>query len=193
MTWFKVDDTFYRSRKVRKLGDERVACVGLWTLCGGWSADNLTDGFVPWEVIEDWDDVRSLAKRLIVAGLWVETEVDGEAGVQFHDWEDWQPTKAQVQQRRKHDAERRARWREEQRRRREAQKSQSASHSDASQCDTERDATVYPFRDTDVPDSDQDLFGGSLDASRRDSRDASRGESREGSELPDPTRPDPST
>jgi hypothetical protein len=195
MTWFKVDDTFYRSRKVRKLGDERVACVGLWTLCGGWSADNLSDGFVPWEVVEDWDDDRALSKRLVVAGLWVEVEVDGEPGVQFHDWEDWQPTSDQVKQRRKADAERRARWRETQRKREAAKREPShrESQRDASQCDAPRDAQVYPLRDPDVHESDQDLFGGIVAVSRRDSRDASRQESRPGSALPDPTRPDPST
>lgn len=161
MTWFKVDDSFYRSRKVRRLGRDRVAAVGLWTLCGDWSADNLTDGFVPWEVVEEWDAKRRLAHRLIAVALWHEAEADGEEGVQFHDWHDWQPTKDQVIQRRKADAERRARWRE-----------------------ARRNASKPAGPDTASPDT-------SLAESRRDADVSSRGASRSGSVLPDPTRPDP--
>lgn len=165
ITWFKVDDSFYRSRKVRKLGRQRVAAVGLWTLCGGWSADNLTDGFVPWEVVEDWDSKRSLAAQLIAAGLWDEDEYDGEQGVRFHDWSDWQPTKEQVTQRRKADAERRARWR-----------------------DARRAAGRTPPPGAPSPPESQPE---SPPESRRDTPVASQQESRPGSVLPDPTRPDP--
>lgn len=166
MTWFKVDDSFYRSRKVRRLGKDRVPCVGLWTLCGDWSADNLTDGFVPWEVVEDWDLDRSWAARLIEVALWFETEHDGELGIRFHDWDDWQPTKEQVIQRRKADAERRARWRDARR----------------------NGGTPVGFTEPSPSESRQE----SRDASRRDTDDVSRLESRPGSVLPDPTRPVPS-
>jgi hypothetical protein len=164
VTWFKVDDSFYRSAKVRKLGNKRVPAVGLWTLCGGWSADNLADGFVPWEVITDWDARRSLAKELIRVGLWVETERDGEAGCQFHDWHDWQPTRDQVIQRRKADAERKARWRE----------------SRWSPGDPPPENQSEARRDT-RQESQQ--------VSRRDTRRDSQPESAEESSLPDPTRP----
>lgn len=157
MTWFRVDDTFYRSKKVRKLGRDKVACVGLWTLCGDWSADNLTDGFVPWEIVEDWDPGRELAEKLIAVGLWYEAENDDELGIEFHDWADWNPTKERVLQRRKADAERRARWREARR---------NAVTSDEPNEESRRE-------------------------SRRDTPRDSRGESRQGSALPDPTRPDP--
>jgi hypothetical protein len=166
VTWFKVDDTFYRSRKVRRLGKDRVPCVGLWTLCGDWSADNLTDGFVPWEIVEDWDEDRRWAVRLIQAALWFETEHDGEHGVQFHDWADWQPTRDQVVQRRKADAERRARWR-----------------------DAKRHASPDAVTEAASPVSSRSE---SRSESREVSRRDTRRESRPGSVLPDPTRPDPS-
>lgn len=169
MTWFKVDDSFYRSRKVRKLGNDRVSAVGLWTLCGDWAADNLSDGFVPWEVVEEWDPRRRLAVKLIVVTLWFEVEHDGEPGIQFHDWHDWQPTKEQVIQRRKADAERRARWREA-RRHGVTPSGPEASSPDPSQQESRQE---------------------SRDVSRRDTRVSSRGASRPGSALPDPTRPDP--
>ena len=103
---------------MRKLGAEpvtvmaRVAAVGLWTLCGDWSSDSLTDGFVPWPEVEKWDPERSLAKRLIDVDLCHEDEIDGESGIQFHDWPDWNPTKAEVMRKRAEQAERVRRWRE---------------------------------------------------------------------------------
>jgi len=164
VTWFKVDDSFYRSAKVRKLGNKRVSAVGLWSLCGGWSADNLADGFVPWEVITDWDPKRLLARELIRVGLWFETERDGETGCQFHDWTDWQPTRDQVIQRRKADAERKARWR------------------------------ASRWNPGDPPPDDQQDERGDTQAesqreSRRDTQRDSRQESAKESSLPDPTRP----
>lgn len=96
MTWFKVDDGFYRHRKVRRLGKDRVPAVGLWTLAGNWCADNTTDGFVADEQVELWDQRHRYARRLVDVGLWHETEVDGEHGYQFHQWADYQPTREQV-------------------------------------------------------------------------------------------------
>lgn len=118
MTWFKIDDAWWRSRKVRKLGRRRVsvsaqvAGAGVWSLAGDWAADNLTDGFVPWEVVEDWDPRREVAARLIEVGFWLEVDYDGEAGVQFHDWADWQPTKEQVVATRQYNARKSALYRD---------------------------------------------------------------------------------
>ena len=120
MVWFRVDDQFHRGKKVRRLGSEpvttsaRVAAVGLWTLCGGWAAYELSDGFVPWEEVERWDPDRSLAKRLIGVDLVHEAEHDGESGIQFHDWGDWNPTKEDVERKRAEQAERVRRWRAKQ-------------------------------------------------------------------------------
>lgn len=104
MPWFKTDDGFWRHRKVRKLGRERVsvpalvACTGLWQLAGSWAAENIehTDGFVPWDVVEDWDPKRALATRLLNAGLWEHAEHDGDDGIRYHDWPDYNPSAAQV-------------------------------------------------------------------------------------------------
>ena len=105
MTWFRVDDGFWRSRKVRLLGAEhRVAAVGCWTLSGDWSADNLTDGFVPAEVVADWDPSGVLTERLITVGLWSKDTYDGETGIRYHDWHDWQPSKMDVLETRRYNA-----------------------------------------------------------------------------------------
>jgi hypothetical protein len=106
MVWFKVDDKFHRGKKVRKLGPApitvpmRVAAVGLWTLCGDWAAENGTDGFVPNEQIETWDAVGQVRARLVEVDLWEEIIFEGEAGIRFHDWPDWQPTAEEVEKKR---------------------------------------------------------------------------------------------
>lgn len=111
MPWFKVDDDFHDHPKVRRLG---VGPVGLWTLCGSWSADNLTDGYVPVQVVRErgGKNWRRMADDLVAAGLWVpladpqranesKTRVQREkvsrrdipAGYMFHDWAKYQPTR----------------------------------------------------------------------------------------------------
>ncbi len=100
MTWFKVDDQFHDHKKVRRLGKDRLPAAGLWSLCGSWAADNLTDGFVPTEVVQRSDPTEQYARRLVEVGFWEIAEQDGEAGYQFHDWDDHQPTRAEVLERR---------------------------------------------------------------------------------------------
>jgi hypothetical protein len=163
MTWFKVDDTLHSHKKAKRAGPE---AMGLWVLAGSWCADQLTDGWVPDYMITGWaPNGDELAGRLVRAGLWIPDEHDGEAGWWFHEWDERQPTREEVLQRRKADAERRARWRQA----RDQRASREAEHA-ASQ-------------------------NGSLSESRRDTPHESRSGSQEGSlgesVLPDPTRPDP--
>jgi hypothetical protein len=96
--WFKVDDKLHDHRKTRRVRrsdtNKRrdVAPFGIWTLAGSWCGANKTGGFIPLEVIEEWDDdAEVLAMRLVAAGLWSEDEVGGEAGYRFHDWADQNP------------------------------------------------------------------------------------------------------
>jgi hypothetical protein len=118
MPWFKVDDTFWRSGKVRRLGLERTqaatitAAIGLWTLAGTWAAENLTDGFVPLEVIKFWDKKFQLSEKIISVGLWKEETKEGEKGIQFHDWNDYQPPAEKIIADRKAAAQRMSRVRE---------------------------------------------------------------------------------
>lgn len=98
MTWFKVDDGLHdhrKTRKVRRSHPEKrrdVSPFGLWVLAGSWAGANSTNGFVPTEVLEEWDDdALELAQRLVNAGLWWATAVDGEPGFGFHDWDERNP------------------------------------------------------------------------------------------------------
>lgn len=96
MTWFKTDDRLPDNRKARAVRKSHpiksrdVAPFGIWVLAGAWS----DDGFVPLEVLEDWDDdAAELAARLVKAGMWHPTKRDGEPGYVFHDWADHNPAK----------------------------------------------------------------------------------------------------
>ncbi len=99
--WFRVDDNLHdhrKTRRVRRSSTDKhrdVAPLGLWVLAGSWCGRNLTGGFIPTEVLEEWDDhALPLAQRLMDAGLWSEEERDGEPGYLFKDWEERNPDQA---------------------------------------------------------------------------------------------------
>lgn len=90
MPWFKVDDKLHDHRKARRAGK---AAMGVWVLAGSWAMDNLSDGFVPEDVLLRWG-TRSDAAKLVAAGLWDTAVREGEEGWRFHDWERFQPSAA---------------------------------------------------------------------------------------------------
>lgn len=103
--WFKVDDALAMHMKAFMAGNR---ALGLWVRAGSWSMHQLSNGFIPREVVQalggDWDD----AAGLINAGLWQEAE----GGYMFHDWAEYQPTREQVLAERAAAAERKRRSRE---------------------------------------------------------------------------------
>lgn len=113
MAWFKVDDKWWAHPKVIGLSG---GARGVWVTCGSWSAAYLTDGYVPVRTLyliapgsrgraDQW------AAELVDAGLWL--RVDG--GWTFHDWEQYQPSRIEVEEQRARDLERKRRGREAQR------------------------------------------------------------------------------
>ena len=104
MTWFKVDDGFHSHPKTIKVG---MSSRGLWVTAGSWSADQLTDGFVPKSAIKMWGGTKRQVKELVEAGLWVEVE----NGWRFHGWAERQPTRKQVEKKREETALRVAKYR----------------------------------------------------------------------------------
>lgn len=129
VTWYRIDDKFHEHRKVRALRGDRVAAIGLWTLCGNWAADNIEtnveDGFVPEEIVWRYDPDERLAMRLVDVKLWHVVEIEGERGFLFHQWEEHQPTRAQIKKRRDDNKARVAAFRE---RKAESAKSKRASN-----------------------------------------------------------------
>jgi hypothetical protein len=102
MPWFMTDDKFHSHKKTVRATAAGVAPVGLWVLAGSWSADQLTDGFIPEYIAIRIDPIgwKENAEALVRAGLWVVDEVDGEPGWRFHEWEERQPTREKVLEKR---------------------------------------------------------------------------------------------
>lgn len=100
MTWFKVDDSFHAHPKV--LATEPAA-LGLWVIAGAWSSAHLTDGVVPDHALPRLlPGSEELAQKLVAAGLW--RRIKG--GYRFHDWANYQPSKADVEDERANARER---------------------------------------------------------------------------------------
>ena len=96
MAWFKVDDKFHSHRK-RKKAD--LEAVGLWTVCGSWASDQLTDGFIPDYIAEDFGgrNWRRSVDRLVASGLWVSGSQGGDEGWWFHQFLERNPSREQVE------------------------------------------------------------------------------------------------
>lgn len=92
MTWFKVDDNLAFHRKTVKAGN---AAMGLWVRAGAWSAQQLTDGFVPDEIAALLGTQQQAAK-LVSAELWRATS----GGFSFHEWDERQPKREEVERER---------------------------------------------------------------------------------------------
>ena len=101
MPWFKVDDTLATHAKVVRAGN---AAMGLWVRAGSWSASQLTDGFVPSDMIAVLGGRPSDARKLVEVGLWV----GADGGYRFHQWQDRQPSREETERKREE-------WRERQR------------------------------------------------------------------------------
>lgn len=104
MTWFKVDDSLAFHRKTVAAGNP---AMGLWVRAGSWSAQQLTDGFVPIDLARRLG-TQGQAERLISAGFWLPSA----DGYDFHEWNGRNPSREQVQARRDAGAERLRKWRE---------------------------------------------------------------------------------
>lgn len=108
MPWFRVDDAFYHCPKVLRIPrKQRPAAIGLWLLAGTWCTDNLTDGHVPSYMVDELGAAPRTAQALVDAKLWEITD----DGYYFHDWADYQPTRADVEVKRARTADKVRNWR----------------------------------------------------------------------------------
>jgi hypothetical protein len=109
MVWFYVDDVLPFHERVLRAGN---AAMGLWVRAGAWSSGQLTDGRIPAEVARQMGTAAEI-RRLVDVGLWVSED----GGYRFHAWaEDGtgqkrQPTKAEVEEKRRKERERKAAYR----------------------------------------------------------------------------------
>ncbi|GAA4175938.1 hypothetical protein [Gryllotalpicola koreensis] len=105
MPWFKIDDAFWSHPKTLRLSPEAVA---LWVRAGTYASQNRTDGVIDAHILPVFGGVSGASQELIDAGLWE----PHERGFVFHDWDDYQPSKADIDARREADRARKAEWRE---------------------------------------------------------------------------------
>jgi hypothetical protein len=73
----------------------QAQAAGIWLLSGTWSADKMTDGFVPYAVFDLWDFDTDIIEELVKTGLW--DHDDEREGIWFHDWSDYQPMREELQ------------------------------------------------------------------------------------------------
>jgi hypothetical protein len=101
VVWFKVDDGFHQHPKARRAGN---SALGLWVRCGAYCSHYETDGVLESNIVEEYGSRRDI-DRLIAATLLV--RVDG--GYLMPDFLDYNPSHAELEQRRKADRERKRR------------------------------------------------------------------------------------
>lgn len=103
MAWLRIDD---RVRTHPKIANAGPAAAWLW-FCGVcYCREHLTDGFIPKAVVGSLAMNLSSpfrhAARLVEVRLWE----DAEGGYQVHDFLDWNPSRADVQNARTSEADR---------------------------------------------------------------------------------------
>jgi hypothetical protein len=103
MSWVRVDDSFFSHPKVVQAGAE---ASGLYVWALAYSSHHLTDGHVPAAWVSQVMGKRAArtAEQLVSAGLW---EVNGTGWV-IHDFLIYNPTRAQVEEKRRKDSARKA-------------------------------------------------------------------------------------
>lgn len=87
----------------------RNAAVGLWVRAGAWSANKLTDGLVPVEVLRAFGATPALTDALVDSTLW-DRAADG--AIQFTNWRRWQRTRDEVRAYRRSEAKRKQKARD---------------------------------------------------------------------------------
>lgn len=102
--WFKVDDAFALSPKVITAGN---AAIGLWVRAGSWSMQQLTDGFIPKEMVPALGGKPKDVQQLIASGLWSPET----SGYRFHDWSEYQPSRRKLEEEKEATRQRVEQWR----------------------------------------------------------------------------------
>lgn len=94
MSYAQFHDGFYRNAKVKRAGN---MAGWMWVASIGYANENLTDGFIPAEALNELSELDSkprakLAAKLVDVGLW--EKADG--GWMIHDFLKWNFTREQV-------------------------------------------------------------------------------------------------
>lgn len=93
MPWFQVDDQLGFHPKAVAAGN---AAMGLWVRAGSWCSLHVTEGFVPANIARSMGTPAQI-RRLVEVGLWV----TAPNGYDFHQWDDRQMSKGEIEDRRR--------------------------------------------------------------------------------------------
>jgi len=111
MSWAKVDDQLHGHRKAKLAWKRHPRALGLHLLALSYCAGHLTDGLVDVEFVEEKVPVArertAVTAALVDAGLWTVVE----DGWRIHDWLEYNPSRTDILEKRRADAERKARRR----------------------------------------------------------------------------------
>jgi len=88
MTWFRLDDSWHNHPKVLAAGN---AAAGLWVRCANYSAQQLTNGFIPNEIAQQYG-TKTERDRVTGVGLWMKVE----GGYFIMDYLEFNPSADQV-------------------------------------------------------------------------------------------------
>ncbi|MCE0538618.1 hypothetical protein LWF15_24265 [Kineosporia rhizophila] len=112
-----VDDGFTEHPKTLSIPrTARLNAVGLWTMSGIWASRQMTDGRLTNDLVLEKGGRTTHIKALVESGLWHdETSVcmhaatrcpgiPDQRGLVFHDWYEWQRSRAQILNERKRKA-----------------------------------------------------------------------------------------
>ena len=106
MAWVRLDDQFDSHPKTLIAWSASPVSVGLWPQAASWAARYQTDGHVTAEFVVGLMPARrqrdQATAALVDAGLWV----PNGTGWQFHDWEVYNGTRAEIEARRQADRRR---------------------------------------------------------------------------------------
>ncbi len=126
MVWFKTDDAFYSHPKVVSIPRTiRAEAIGTWTLAGTWCAQHLTDGAIPFHMIDELGGSIEGALALVAARLWTKTRTE----FRFKSWSEYQPTRAEVEESRESERIRKAKQRADAKVKAEARAARQAAES----------------------------------------------------------------
>lgn len=109
MSWAKVDDQLHAHRKAKLAWKYHGRALGLHLLALSYCAGQLTDGLVDLEFVEEKlpaaRERANVTNALVNAGLWVP---EGDCW-RINDWLEYNPSRAEVLERRRKDSKRKAR------------------------------------------------------------------------------------
>lgn len=109
---FNVILKFYDSPEVESIPRRiRAAAIGVWTLCGSYSANKMTDGYVSAEKLKQFGCTPAIRAALKAtrdgegkpSPLWIDAS---DGGIQFANWAKYQRTYAEVKAYRDSESER---------------------------------------------------------------------------------------